>query len=67
MSNLKTCSQCGRQVNAQAKFCPQCGSSEFICAGNDPENRQPDPPQKKGQQWWPILQMVIGVLIVAPL
>lgn len=39
MSNLKTCSRCGNQVEAQSKFCPQCGSPEFIFADN-PVNQQ---------------------------
>ncbi len=46
MSNLKTCSRCGNQVEAQTKFCPQCGSPEFIFADN-PVNQQPYTPNQQ--------------------
>lgn len=46
MSNSKTCSRCGNQVEAQTKFCPQCGSPEFIFADN-PVNQQPYTPNQQ--------------------
>ena len=34
MSHFKTCSGCGSRVDVQTRFCPQCGSPEFIFADN---------------------------------
>lgn len=42
----KFCSNCGQQLEAGVKFCPQCGTTQNVAPSNQgqPVNQQPQTP-----------------------
>ncbi len=59
MENEKICIKCNQRVEADAKFCPFCGSSEFQAMQPENTGAQPSPgyvqpqPPVGGQPWQP--------------
>ena len=61
---LSTCVQCGAVLDAEARFCPQCGHPQ---PSRTSEGRKPETPAVKEEMNMTVLYAMVGVLILAVL